>query len=143
MTSPRVGIVVVGHGTLSTALVEAACTIVPDHGPIQAVAIDSTVSRTIGREAVAAAIAATDQGAGVLILTDIFGGTPSNICLEFLAEDQVAVVSGVNLPTVIKLLGETAAQPLATLVPFIRDYAQGTIVIAERVLQGDVGHYAG
>ena len=71
---------------------------------------------------------------GVLVLTDMFGGTPSNISLAFLAEHKVEVVTGVNLPMLIKLATLTEPKPLAELAVFIKSYGQRNISVASEIL---------
>ena len=84
--------------------------------------------------AVAVALAAADQGDGVLILTDMFGGTPSNISLSFLKDHEVEVVTGVNLPMLIKLATLSDHKPLVELAPFIKNYGQRNISVASQIL---------
>lgn len=136
--SGLIGIVVVAHAHISTALVEAARTIIPDAHSVTAVPIESNAPVDTNRALIAAAIARVDQGRGVLLLTDMFGGTPSNLCLAFLKLDAVEVVSGVNLPMLIKLLGGVQEQPFIEVVPFIQRYGQKNILIASAVLQGKI-----
>src|SRR5688500_14018441 len=96
-----IGIVVVTHGQLAAELVNAARAIVGDIPLITAVSIAWADDMGAAREAIARAIAEVGGG-GVLILTDMFGGTPTNVSLPFLSE-RVEIVTGVNLPMLIKL----------------------------------------
>ena len=82
------------------------------------------------------AIQGVDQGEGVLILTDMFGGTPSNVALSFLSEHRIEVVTGVNLPMLIKLGSLQEEKPLEELAVFIKDYGQRNISVASEVLPG-------
>jgi PTS system mannose-specific IIA component len=86
------------------------------------------------RAAIAEAIDRVDEGAGVLILTDMFGGTPSNIALSFLGERKIEVVTGVNLPMLIKLATSRKEQPLDELARFIKGYGQRNISLASELL---------
>jgi PTS system mannose-specific IIA component len=86
------------------------------------------------RGSIAQALARADQGQGVLVLTDMFGGTPSNISLSFLAEHKVEVVTGVNLPMLIKLATLSEPRPLAELAVFIKSYGQRNISVASEIL---------
>ena len=107
-----IGIVVVTHGRVAEELVNAARTIVGDIPAIVAVSIGWEDDVSAARAAIEAAIAQVGGG-DVLILTDMFGGTPTNVSLPFLS-DHVEIVTGVNLPMLIKLSslreGELAAQ---------------------------------
>lgn len=136
MTKPLIGIVVVGHGQLATAMVAASRSILPEAQAVAGVAIDSTAPVQEGRAHIAAAIQQVDQGGGVLLLTDMFGGTPSNLCLSFLEPKHIEVLSGVNLPMLIKLLGGMQSQPFTDVIPLIQHYGQKNIVVASQVLQG-------
>ncbi len=98
-----IGIVVVSHGRLAEELLNATRTIVGAEPPsMVAVSIGWGDEVQAAQEAIERAIAAVDQGQGVLVLTDMFGGTPTNLSLPFLS-DQVEIVTGVNLPMLIKL----------------------------------------
>ncbi|RUM88356.1 MAG: PTS fructose transporter subunit IIA [Thermodesulfatator sp.] len=113
------GILVIAHGNLARELRQVATFILgQDHQGLLALDIDPSQSPEEIREKVAEAITQADQGEGVLILTDLFGGTPSNFGLAFLEEGRVEVVSGVNLPMLIKALQHQDLPPrdLANLV---------------------------
>ena len=86
------------------------------------------------RDAIAAAIRAADAGEGVLVLTDMFGGTPSNISLSFMEEHRVEVVTGLNLPMLIKLATFGEEKPLEELAVFIKSYGQRNISVASEIL---------
>lgn len=98
-----VGVVVITHGMLATELLNAAETIVGDLPRFTAVSIGWHDDVAVATSAMARAIARVDSGAGVLLLTDMFGGTSSNLAMTFLEEGRVEVVTGVNLPMLIKL----------------------------------------
>ena len=86
------------------------------------------------RAAIADALEGRGQGHGVLVLTDMFGGTPSNIALSFLDEHRVEVVTGVNLPMLIKLATLREEKPLEELAAFIKSYGQRNISVASEIL---------
>ena len=100
-----IGVVVVTHGQLATELVNAAETIVGDLPRFAAVSIGWHDAVELAREEIAQAVTRVDSGSGVIVLTDMFGGTPSNLAITFLAEGRVEVVTGVNLPMLLKLAG--------------------------------------
>ena len=103
-----IGVVVVTHGQLATELVNATETIVGDLPTFTAVSIGWHEDVQDAREEIAAAIGACREPEGVLLATDMFGGTPSNLGITFLEPDKVEIVTGVNLPMLIKA-GEPAA----------------------------------
>ncbi len=130
----NVGFVIVTHYALGEEFLQALDLIVPEHPPIAAVAVDPKQSVDEMRAAIAAAIRGADAGDGVLVLTDMFGGTPSNIALSFHEEHRVEVVTGVNLPMLIKLATLTEKAPLEELAPFIASYGQRNISVASQIL---------
>ena len=97
-----IGVVVVTHGQLATELVNAAETIVGDLPNFFAVSIGWHEDVQDARDEIAAAIEKVRQPGGVLVATDMFGGTPSNLGITFLEPDKIEVVTGVNLPMLIK-----------------------------------------
>lgn len=128
------GVVIVTHYRLGEEFLQALRLIVPDAPPVQAVSVDPKQSVDEMREAIAEALRRADTGEGVLVLTDMFGGTPSNISLSFLAEHRVEVVTGLNLPMLIKLATMTEKKPLEELAAFIKDYGQRNIRVASEIL---------
>ncbi len=130
-----VGVVVATHGDLAEALVRAVEGIC---GPLvlcRAVTISAASAMEQARESLAEAIRAVDEGDGVLVLTDMFGGTPANLALTFL-DARVEVVTGVNLPMVVKLSTLRAeGRPLAALAEAIATYGQKNISLASAVLR--------
>jgi PTS system mannose-specific IIA component len=127
-----IGIVVVSHGQVAVELVNAARTIVGDIPAIVAVSIGWSDDVTVARQAIEKAI--SEAGGGdTLILTDMFGGTPTNVSLPFLSP-RVEIVTGVNLPMLIKLttLREGALLEVARV---IREQGKGAIYVASEVLE--------
>jgi PTS system mannose-specific IIA component len=131
-----IGVVVVTHGQLATELLNAAETIVGDLPRFAAVSIGWHEDTEDARAEIAQAIARVTQGRGVLILTDMFGGTPSNLAMTFLG-DTVEVITGVNLPMLIKLadLGERA--DLLTAAREMREQGRAAIWVASDLLRGE------
>jgi PTS system mannose-specific IIA component len=132
-----IGTVVVSHGNIGLEMVRVVRSIVRDPAPMAGVAIehDENVDRI--REKIQAAIREVRQNGGVLLLSDMFGGTPSNLCLSFLEEGKIEVISGVNLPMLIKLASWREEKPLAEIAAFIRNYGQKNISLAGEVLKGN------
>lgn len=131
-----IGVVVFTHAQLGAALLDAVRMIV---GPVAGVAVVS-VRREAGveemRQELAAALAAigSDEG-GAIIMTDMFGGTPSNISAAFLEPGRIEVIAGVNLPMLLKFFSSRGLTPVATLAKTLRDYGQNGIVLASDLLQ--------
>ena len=105
-----IGVVVVTHGQLATELVNAAEMIVGDLPQFTAVSIGWHDDVNDAREDIAQAIERVRGDAGVLLLTDMFGGTPSNLGMTFLENDRIEVITGVNLPMLIKLASLRSSQ---------------------------------
>jgi PTS system mannose-specific IIA component len=127
-----IGIVVVSHGRLAEELVNAARTIVGEIPAIAAVSIGWSDDMDEARRAIERAMAEVG-GAEVLLLTDMFGGTPTNVSLPFLSP-RVEIVTGVNLPMLIKLSTLREEKPLDELASFIKQYGQRNISVASEIL---------
>jgi mannose PTS system EIIA component len=127
-----IGIVVVTHGQLAEELVNAARTIVGDIPGIAAVSIGWADDMTVARDAIQRALETVGEGPA-LILTDMFGGTPTNVSLPFLSP-RVEIVTGVNLPMLIKLTTLREGE-LVEVARVIRDQGKGAIYVASEVLE--------
>ena len=134
--SSRVGVLIVTHYRLGEEFLQALRLILPDAPPFAAVAVDPNQPVEEIRRAIAAGLAAAEKGEGVLVLTDMFGGTPSNISLSFLAEHHVEIVTGINLPMLVKLATLTEDKPLEELATFVKEYGQRNISVASQLLPG-------
>jgi len=131
-----VGVVVVTHCRLGEELIAAAQLVVGEEiRQFQAVSVDPKAGSDEIREKIVAAIRKVDGGQGVLILTDMYGGTPSNISLSFLEERKIEVITGVNLPMLLKMATSQSELPLGELAVFITDYGQRNINLASEVLK--------
>jgi PTS system mannose-specific IIA component len=136
MNGEMIGVVVVTHCHLSEELIAAARLVVgEDLKQFEAVSIAPTEGSEEIRKKIVAAIRRVDGGQGVLILTDMYGGTPSNISLSFLEEKKIEVITGVNLPMLLKLATSETDMDLETLAAFITDYGQRNINLASEVLK--------
>ncbi|HEU0094194.1 MAG TPA: PTS sugar transporter [Vicinamibacteria bacterium] len=127
-----IGIVVVTHGALAAELVNAARTIVGDIPAIAAVSIGWTDDMGSARAAIERALAEVGGG-DVLILTDMFGGTPTNVSLPFLSP-KVEIVTGVNLPMLIKVTTLREGD-LVEVARVIREQGKGAIYVASEILE--------
>ena len=133
-----VGVVIVAHHRLAEEFLKSLRLIIPDAPEFQAVSIMPGQSVEEMKEAIGAALTAADAGHGVLVLTDMFGGTPSNISLSFLDDRRVEVVTGVHLPMLIKLATLREEKSLTDLAIYIKDYGRRNISVAREILpEGD------
>jgi mannose PTS system EIIA component len=130
----KVAGVIVTHGHLAGELLAAAEMIIGPISHIAAVSIGWHDDVDAAREEVQRAITRVSQGAGVLLLTDMFGGTPTNIASMFLEEGSVEVVTGVNLPMVIKLASTSTEDSLAEIARKICDQGRQGIYLASALL---------
>jgi PTS system mannose-specific IIA component len=132
-----IGIVVVTHGQLATELVNTAEMIVGDLPQFAAVSIGWHDDVNNAREDIAQAIERVRGEEGVLLLTDMFGGTPSNVGMTFLEKDRLEVITGVNLPMLIKLANLRQASDLLGVARQMRDDGRNAIWVASDFLRGE------
>ena len=111
----KIGGVIVSHGQLANELLSAAETVVGDISHVTAVSIGWHDDVEMAQDQVQRAIASVSDGGGVLVMTDMFGGTPTNIAAMFLKDGEVEIVTGVNLPMVIKLASNNKELTLSEL----------------------------
>jgi mannose PTS system EIIA component len=133
-----IGIIVVTHGQLANELVNAAQTIVGELPQFVAVSMGWHDDPTVAREAISAAIARLQGADGVLILTDMFGGTPSNLGLTFLEANRVEIITGVNLPMLIKLANLQGSTDLLGVAREMREVGRNAIWVASDLLHTEV-----
>ena len=129
-----VGALVVSHGHLAQELVAAAEMIVGEISHIQAVSIGWHDDVNDARKEIERRIGEVEDGAGVLILTDMFGGTPSNIAFPFHDPGKIDVVTGVNLPMIIRIAGQKPGESLELLARAARDQGRANISLASDFL---------
>ena len=133
-----IGITIVTHKQLGDALIDAAAFILgrkPD--AVMSVSIDINEKVDALRTDIAKAIKKVQREDGVLILTDMFGGTPSNLSYSFLEEGKVEVISGVNLPILIKAVGSREKMGLTDLAIHLEAYGKKSISMASGILKGN------
>jgi mannose PTS system EIIA component len=128
-----VGIVIVSHLNLACELLKTAELIVGKVPASRALSLDPKKDVEILRKEIQTALKEVNSGDGVIILTDMFGGTPSNLALTFLGP-QVEVVSGVNLPMLIKVTAQRAERPLNELAIKAKEYGRNNINVATEFL---------
>ncbi len=133
-----IGVVVVTHGQLATELLNAAEMIVGDLPRFAAVSIGWHDDVSDAREDIAQAIEhVRGDGGGVLILTDMFGGTPSNLAMTFIEANKVEVITGVNLPMLIKLAGQAKSSDLLAVARDMREHGRNAIWVASDFLRAE------
>ncbi len=131
----KIGGIIVSHGRLATELLTAAEEVVSDTTQIRAVSIGWHDDVEAANAAVQQAIAEVGRGAGVLILTDMFGGTPTNIAAMFYKKGEVEIVTGVNLPMVIKLASLNKEISLNDLAREVEEQGKESITHAGMLLE--------
>ena len=130
-----VGIILVTHPNLGEEFIRSAELICGKMPNLSTVSIDTGKGVDELRQEIAAAIRGVDSGSGVLILTDMFGGTPSNMSLAFLSEGRVEVVTGLNLPMLIKISNCREGRTLPELAKMVKEAGQRNINLASEILQ--------
>jgi PTS system mannose-specific IIA component len=133
-----IGIVIVTHRQLAHALIDAAEFIVGSKiESVTPVSIDLNESVDVLRNKIVKGIKQVKSTEGVLILTDMFGGTPSNLSYSFLEEGHVEVLSGVNLPILIKAVNFRKNSELTKLAECLEEYGKKSISMASGILKGN------
>jgi PTS system mannose-specific IIA component len=132
-----IGVVVITHGQLATELVNSAEMIVGDLPHFTAVSIGWHDDVNDAREDISQAIDRVRGDGGVLLLTDMFGGTPSNLGMTFLEKDRIEVITGVNLPMLIKLAGKTRSSDLLAVAQEMREHGRNAIWVASDFLRAE------
>jgi len=130
-----VGAVIVTHGRLARELLDATERIVGRTEGIAAVSIDWDDDVAVARQQIQETIETVNSGGGVLIFTDMFGGTPTNVSLAFLEQDEVEIITGVNLPMLIKLTSlQNASDSLLGIAQQVRERGQKSVYVASEIL---------
>ncbi|GLQ23010.1 PTS fructose transporter subunit IIA [Algimonas ampicilliniresistens] len=132
-----IGLVIVTHGELAIELKRATEHVVGPQDAIKTICIGPDDDMERRRDDIRKAVDEVDAGRGVILLTDMFGGTPSNLAISMLREDKVEVLAGVNLPMLIKLAEARRDATLAEASQKAKDAGQRYIAIASRILAGE------
>ena len=130
-----IGLVVVTHGRLAEEFIAAAMHVVGPMDNVTPVCIGPDDDMDMRRREIIAAVRACDTGDGVVILTDMFGGTPSNLAISVMGGAKVEVIAGVNLPMLIKLAEVLSRLPLAEAALSAQDAGRKYISVASALLQ--------
>ena len=129
-----IGLVLVTHGRLAEEFVRAMEHVVGPQAGVRSVAIGPEDDMEARRADIAAAIAEVETGRGVILLTDLFGGTPSNLAISLLQRGRVEVIAGINLPMLIRLESARKAMSVTAAVAAAREAGRKYISVASEVL---------
>ncbi len=132
-----IGMVVVTHGRLAEEFVSAMEHVVGPQKAVRAICIGPDDDMELRRQDIMTAVREVDQGEGVILLTDMFGGTPSNLAISIMENANVEVIAGINLPMLIKLASVRMVCSMAEAVNAAQDSGRKYINIASHVLSGD------
>ncbi len=133
-----IGVLITTHGNLGSELIRAAELIRGSMKGIVHISVDQTKGVEDLKKEISTAIKKLDQGRGVLILTDLFGGTPSNISLSFMKEGKVEVITGVNLPMLLKLPDIREGTSLKECAQLVKEYGIKNISLASEIMNKKV-----
>jgi mannose PTS system EIIA component len=131
-----IGLVLVTHGRLADEFVAAMEHVVGPQASVQAICIGPDDDMEIRRKDIAKAAADVDDGGGVMLLTDMFGGTPSNLAISLMGKPNIEVIAGINLPMLIKLVTVRKTMGLTDAVNAAQDAGRKYISVASRILAG-------
>ncbi|MEO9633884.1 MAG: PTS sugar transporter subunit IIA [Parasphingorhabdus sp.] len=132
-----IGLVLVTHGHLATEFVIAMEHVVGAQKSIAAIGIGAHDDMEERRQEIADCIAKVDSGEGVIILTDLFGGTPSNLAISLMEKGKVEVIAGVNLPMLIRLDGARKCMDIVSAISAAKEAGQKYISVASEILGSD------
>ncbi|GFE72767.1 PTS sugar transporter subunit IIA [Novosphingobium sp. TCA1] len=132
-----IGMILVTHGNLTEEFVHAMEHVVGDQSAVATVCIGPNDDMERRRSEIAEAITAVDSGEGVIILTDLFGGTPSNLAISLMQAGKVEVIAGINLPMLIRLAKARACMSVREAAAAARDAGRNYITIASEYLGQD------
>ncbi len=135
-----IGVIIVAHGGLADAFAETVEMIVGRSDNFKACSFPQGSDAEQLRKMLKQSINDVDDGSGVVILTDMFGGTPSNISLSFLDGSNIEVITGVNLPMVITALTKRTGRSMDELVRVLKSSGCNNIYIASEVLAANLDH---
>ncbi len=131
------GIVIVTHGNLGEVLLSTAIAIVGKLDNIVSVSFNSPQKPEISKKQIEEAIKQVDKGKGVIVLTDLFGGTPSNMAISFLNHENIEVVSGINLPMTIKIPFLKNIDNVHEAAKLLKQYGHESISVASHLLSNN------
>ena len=132
-----IGLVIVTHGRLAEEFVLAMEHVVGPQSAVRAVCIGPEDDMEKRRRDILNAAEAVDSGQGVILLTDMFGGTPSNLAISVMEQTRAEVIAGLNLPMLIKLASVRGREPLQSCVAHAQEAGRKYISVASYVLAGE------
>jgi PTS system mannose-specific IIA component len=130
-----IGMILVTHGRLATEFASALEHVVGKQANLHTVCIGAEDDMEVRRKEIIDTIARADEGQGVVLLTDMFGGTPSNLAISVMQRAKVEVIAGVNLPMLIKLASARERMDLAGAVEAAQEAGRKYIAVASRMLK--------
>ena len=130
----KIGVVLVTHGNLATELVKVMEHVVGPQTQLTTITIGPDDDMEKRREDILNSVQLVDQGLGVIILTDMFGGTPSNLAISIMEQANIDIIAGVNLPMLIKLASVRSTETISDAVAQAREAGQKYIMVASQVL---------
>lgn len=133
-TKPLIGLVLVTHGRLAIEMIAAMEHVVGAQAQVAAVCIGPDDDMERRRQDILKAVEGVNAGSGVVVLTDMFGGTPSNLAISIMENAPVEIIAGVNLPMLIKLASVRGSEDLATTVAQAQDAGRKYINVASALL---------
>ncbi|MGI4875879.1 MAG: PTS sugar transporter subunit IIA [Janthinobacterium lividum] len=131
---PMIGLVLVTHGRLATEFVAALEHVVGAQTALEGICIGPDDDMEVRRGDIAASIARVDRGSGVIVLTDMFGGTPSNLAISLMVPKRVEVIAGVNLPMLVRLVSVRGTMSVAAAVDAAQEAGRKYISVASKIL---------
>ena len=132
-----IGIVLVAHGNLAGEFRAALEHVVGKQDNLEVINIQSDDDMEQKRKDIERAASEVNTGSGVIILTDLFGGTPSNLSISLMKENEVEVIAGINLPMLVKLASLRDAESVIKAAEMAQEAGRKYIHVASKVLQGD------
>lgn len=132
-----IGIILVTHGSLAEEFVHAMEHVVGPQKAVATICIGPSDDMELRRDEIASAISSVDSGSGVIVLTDLFGGTPSNLAISLLERGKVEVIAGINLPMLIRLAGARKKMGVKEAVEAAQQAGRNYITVASEFLGED------
>ena len=129
-----IGLVLVTHGRLAVEFITAMEHVIGPQEAIASICIEADDDMEARRKDIADAIGRVEQGQGVIILTDLFGGTPSNLAISLMKSEDIEVIAGVNLPMLIRLEGARKVMSVHAAVAAAREAGRKYISVASEIL---------
>jgi PTS system mannose-specific IIA component len=130
-----VGLVLVSHGRIAESFLEVCLEILGPVEGLRVVSLTEPIDQEKVMEDIQRARNEIDQGEGILILTDMFGGTPANLCFSLLEDKMVEVLTGMNLPMILKILSDRQGASLADLARIAKECGRENIYLAREILE--------